>query len=36
MVEHVGGTIAVTSEFVESGIAKTNFTVIIPTVLEHH
>jgi signal transduction histidine kinase len=36
MVEHVGGTIAVTSDFVESGIAKTNFTVIIPTVLEHH
>jgi signal transduction histidine kinase len=36
MVEHVGGTIAVTSDFVESGIAKINFTVIIPTVLEHH
>ncbi len=36
MVEHVGGTIAVTSDFVESGVAKTNFTVIIPTVLEHH
>jgi signal transduction histidine kinase len=36
MVEHVGGTIAVTSDFVESGIAKTNFTVIIPTVFEHH
>jgi signal transduction histidine kinase len=36
MVEHVGGTIAVTSDFIESGIAKTNFTVIIPTVIEHH
>jgi signal transduction histidine kinase len=36
MVEHVGGTIAVTSDFVESGVAQTNFTVIVPTVLEHH
>jgi signal transduction histidine kinase len=35
MVEHVGGTIAVTSDFIESGVAKTNFTVIIPTILEH-
>jgi signal transduction histidine kinase len=36
LVEHVGGTIAVTSDAVESGVAKTNFTVIIPTLLEHH
>jgi signal transduction histidine kinase len=36
MVDHVKGTIAVTSNLVEEGISKTCFTVTIPTVIEHH
>jgi signal transduction histidine kinase len=36
MVDHIKGTISVTSNLVEEGIAKTCFTVTIPTVIEHH
>ncbi|WP_310425535.1 HAMP domain-containing sensor histidine kinase [Chamaesiphon sp. VAR_48_metabat_135_sub] len=36
MVDHMRGTIAVTSNLVEGGIAKTCFTVTIPTVIEYH
>lgn len=36
MVDRIQGTITVTSETVAQSAAKTNFTVIIPTVLELH
>jgi signal transduction histidine kinase len=36
MVDHIQGTITVTSTAVEATIAKTCFTVTIPTRLEHH
>lgn len=36
MVEHVQGTITVTSEVVEPAVAKIRFTVTLPTVLERH
>jgi signal transduction histidine kinase len=36
MVDHVQGTIVVNSDPVELGIAKTTFTVTIPTTLERH
>jgi signal transduction histidine kinase len=36
MVEHVQGTITVTSEAVAPAIAKIRFTVTLPTVLERH
>jgi signal transduction histidine kinase len=36
MVEHVQGTIAVTSNPVADGISSTSFTVTIPTEIEQH
>jgi signal transduction histidine kinase len=36
MVDHIQGTISVESTAVEAAIAKTSFTVTIPTVLERH
>ena len=36
MVDHIQGTIAVESTAVETAIAKTSFTLTIPTVLERH
>ncbi len=36
MVDHIQGTITVTSDVVEPAIAKTCFTVTMPTILERH
>jgi signal transduction histidine kinase len=36
MVEHLQGTIAVTSSPIQQSVAKTCFTITIPTVLERH
>jgi signal transduction histidine kinase len=36
MVDHIQGTITVTSDAMTSSIAKTSFTVTIPTLLERH
>ncbi|AFY96657.1 signal transduction histidine kinase [Chamaesiphon minutus PCC 6605] len=36
MVEHIQGTISVTSSIVQPAVAKTSFTIAIPTVLDRH
>jgi signal transduction histidine kinase len=36
MVEHIQGTIGVTSSVVQESVAKTSFTIAIPTVLDRH